>query len=107
MDALELRPDAGQLRVRFRAQLTWRVLRTPAERTLELLCVESYTTSVAGETFGHAIRQSSCANNECRGTNQALRYSLVRTNSLCPKVSAAVIRPFRVRIIMAMSASPA
>jgi len=33
MDALELRPDAGQLRVRFRAQLTWRVLRTPAERT--------------------------------------------------------------------------
>ena len=31
MDALELRPDAGQLRLR--AQLTWRALRTPAGRT--------------------------------------------------------------------------
>src|SRR3546814_8458669 len=37
---------------------------------------------------------------------QALRYSLVSTNSRCPSDSAAVSRPLQVRIITSIRASP-
>ncbi len=40
-------------------------------------------------------------------TNQALTYSFVNTNSLCPRASAAVNRPFAVRTIIPSSLSPA
>src|SRR5712691_246299 len=42
-----------------------------------------------------------------QAVHQALSYRRVRTNSRCPRVSAAVNRPFAVRNIISMSLSPA